>query len=72
LRRALSSEALILYLFIVVYTAVHLLSWTLIRYRLPVDAVLLIFAGAALVKLQEKLSQHYAKRPGILKYKAVQ
>jgi hypothetical protein len=39
---------------------------------LPIDAVLLIFAGAALVKLQEKLSQHYPKRSGILKYKAVQ
>jgi hypothetical protein len=72
LRRSLSSEALILYLFIVVYTTIHLLSWTLIRYRLPIDAVLLIFAGAALVKLQEKLSQHYPKRSGILKYKAVQ
>jgi 4-amino-4-deoxy-L-arabinose transferase-like glycosyltransferase len=71
-RRALSSEALILYLFIVVYTTIHLLSWTLIRYRLPIDAVFLIFAGAALVKLQEKLSRRYAKRPGILKYKAVQ
>jgi hypothetical protein len=65
LRRSLSSEALILYLFIVVYTTIHLLSWTLIRYRLPIDAVLLIFAGAALVKL-------HPKRPGILKYKAVQ
>jgi hypothetical protein len=72
LRRSLSSEALILYLFIVVYTTIHLLSWTLIRYRLPIDAVLLIFAGAALVKLQEKLSRRYPKRPGILKYKAVQ
>jgi hypothetical protein len=72
LRRSLSSEALILYLFIVVYTTIHLLSWTLIRYRLPIDAVLLIFAGAALVKLQEKSSQRYPKRPGILKYKAVQ
>lgn len=37
-----------LYLFIGAYTLLHLLSWALIRYRLPVDAVLLVFAGAAL------------------------
>ena len=70
LHRALSSEALILYLFIFTYTAIHLLSWTLIRYRLPIDAVLLIFAGAALVKLQEKLAHRYARGPSVLRYKA--
>lgn len=39
------------YLFVGIYTAVHLLSWTLIRYRLPVDAVLIPFAGLALQRL---------------------
>ncbi len=38
----------LLYLFIVFYTAMHLLSWSMIRYRLPVDAVLLIFAALAI------------------------
>jgi hypothetical protein len=32
-------------LFCGLYTAIHLLSWSLIRYRLPVDAVLTIFAA---------------------------
>lgn len=32
-----------------VYGTVHLLSWTLIRYRLPVDAVMMPFAGLAAV-----------------------
>ena len=41
-------------LFVFVYTAIHLLSWSLIRYRLPVDAVLLIFAGFAFVQLLKK------------------
>lgn len=45
------SPVLLLYLFIVIYTAIHLLTWTLIRYRLPVDAFLLIFAGLAAVDL---------------------
>jgi hypothetical protein len=59
-RRSLISESLILYLFVITYTAIHLLSWALIRYRLPVDAVLIIFAGTAIVKLQIKLAQRRA------------
>ena len=43
--------ATLLYLFIAVYTAIHLLSWALIRYRLPVDAVLIIFAAYGLTNL---------------------
>jgi hypothetical protein len=60
-RRSFSSEILILYLFIVIYTAIHLLSWALVRYRLPIDAVLIIFAGATLVEIQMKLAQRQAK-----------
>ncbi|MCS7261599.1 MAG: glycosyltransferase family 39 protein [Anaerolineae bacterium] len=43
----------LLYLFGGVYTAIHLLSWTLVRYRLPVDAVLILFAALALVALAD-------------------
>ena len=38
-------------LFAAAYTVVHLMSWALIRYRLPVDAVMLVFAGLALDRL---------------------
>jgi 4-amino-4-deoxy-L-arabinose transferase-like glycosyltransferase len=41
--------------FIVIYTGIHLLTWTLTRYRLPVDAVLLLFAGFALERLGNRL-----------------
>ena len=41
----------LLWLFVAVYSAIHLLSWSLIRYRLPVDAVLVIFAGLAVIEL---------------------
>ena len=61
LRRSLSSGILVLYLFIIIYTTIHLLSWALIRYRLHVDAVLIIFASAALVKVQMKLAQRQSK-----------
>ncbi|HET7010794.1 MAG TPA: glycosyltransferase family 39 protein [Anaerolineales bacterium] len=41
--------------FVLSYTAVHLLSWSLIRYRLPVDAVLLIFAGAGTADIADRI-----------------
>jgi 4-amino-4-deoxy-L-arabinose transferase-like glycosyltransferase len=44
-----------LYLFMVIHTGVYLLSWPSPRYRLPVDAVLMVFAGFALLKLAEQL-----------------
>jgi hypothetical protein len=42
------------YLFILVYTGIHLLTWTLIRYRLPVDALLILFAAYSMTYLAEK------------------
>lgn len=45
----------LLYLFVLIYTGIHLLSWALVRYRLPVDAVLLVFAAAALEDLRRRL-----------------
>jgi 4-amino-4-deoxy-L-arabinose transferase-like glycosyltransferase len=41
----------LLYLFMVIHTAIHLLSWPGLRYRIPVDAVLMIFASLALIEL---------------------
>lgn len=49
------SSQILLYVFILVYTAIHILTWTLIRYRLPVDAILLLFAGLALFDLVERI-----------------
>lgn len=42
------SYAFLLLLFVLVYTGVHVASWVGIRYRLPVDAVLVIFAAYGL------------------------
>ncbi len=41
--------------FVAIYSLIHLLSWALIRYRLPVDAVLMPFAGLALVDLADRV-----------------
>ncbi|MFN8487864.1 MAG: hypothetical protein U0350_09750 [Caldilineaceae bacterium] len=53
---------ILFYLFIVIYAGVHLLTWALIRYRLPVDAVLISFAAFGLVDLAKRffLSPHLA------------
>jgi 4-amino-4-deoxy-L-arabinose transferase-like glycosyltransferase len=46
--------------FAFVYSGVHVLTWTLIRYRLPVDAALIPFAGFALVDIAQRI----LRRPG--------
>ena len=46
-----------------IYTAIHLLSWALIRYRLPVDAMLMPFAALAVTEIiagLTSLSRRYA------------
>ena len=48
------SELFLIYLFFVVYTLIHLLSWTLIRYRLPIDGFLVIFAALSFETLSRK------------------
>ncbi len=58
----LSHPATPLLLFAGVYTAIHILSWSLIRYRLPVDAVMLMFAGVAAVELLEWLRERRTVR----------
>ena len=50
-----AAPAFLLQIFVLIYTVIHLLSWALIRYRLPVDAVLIIFAGMAVVDLANRL-----------------
>jgi hypothetical protein len=46
----LLQPASLLLLFAGVYAGIHIFSWALIRYRLPVDAVMLVFAGVAVIE----------------------
>jgi hypothetical protein len=46
----LSPEGLLL-IFVLIYSMIHLLTWALIRYRLPVDAVLIPFAAVSIQTL---------------------
>jgi len=52
---------LLTYVFMCVYATAHLLSWTLIRYRLPIDVILLIFAGFATTDLIGRM----LRKPGL-------
>jgi 4-amino-4-deoxy-L-arabinose transferase-like glycosyltransferase len=49
------SPAGVLYVYVATYLAIHLLSWAMHRYRLPVDAVMMVFVGLALVDLAPRL-----------------
>ncbi len=51
----LASPRSLVVIFAFVYTLIHLLSWALIRYRLPVDALLVVFAALALVDLAQRI-----------------
>jgi 4-amino-4-deoxy-L-arabinose transferase-like glycosyltransferase len=57
----LSSQGLLV-LFMLFYSAVHLLTWALIRYRLPVDAVLIFYAGVGLLFLGGRI---WPRIPGL-------
>jgi 4-amino-4-deoxy-L-arabinose transferase-like glycosyltransferase len=43
-----------LYLYVAFDTALHLTSWAAPRYRLPSDAIMMVFAGAAVVDLAQR------------------
>jgi hypothetical protein len=47
----------LLWLLIGSYSLLHILSWALIRYRLPVDALLVLFTALGLVQLAERLGR---------------
>jgi hypothetical protein len=44
----LASCILLLAIFIVFYSLLHIFTWAMVRYRLPVDAVLIVFAALAI------------------------
>ena len=53
--RSRSNVEWLLMLFIIVYSGLHILSWALVRYRLPVDAIALIFAALAIDDFYRRL-----------------
>ena len=56
--RSFSNVEWLLLLFIIVYSGIHIFSWALVRYRLPVDAIALIFAALAIDHLYQRIWVH--------------
>lgn len=56
-------ELVPIYLFILVHTGVYSISWTMIRYRLPIDALIIPFGALAVVKLGTLLGQRVRSMP---------
>jgi len=52
----------LLFLFAAFYTVLHVLTWAMVRYRLPVDAVLIPFASLAVVDLAARVRTAVALR----------
>jgi hypothetical protein len=52
-----------LVLFMAFYTSLHILTWAMSRYRLPVDAVALPFAALALLDVAQKLKLAVTPQP---------
>jgi uncharacterized protein with PQ loop repeat len=63
------SPVTLLLLFSFLYTGIHVLTWTLIRYRLPIDAILLIFAGCALADIYQRITIRFNFKPRPLQTK---
>jgi len=51
----LEAPLMLIYMFILIYAAIHILTWTLIRYRLPIDAITIIFAALVFVHIADYL-----------------
>ena len=66
--RKMWRDLLPLYLFCLLHTGVYAISWTLIRYRIPLDIVLIPFAAFALYELALKVKpiRKMAVQKGVL------
>ena len=56
-RRLLVAGAWLVPLFMISYTVLHLLTWAMVRYRLPVDAAAMPFVSLALGELYARLTR---------------
>ncbi len=52
-RSATFHSVVLILLFVSAYSAIHLLSWSLIRYRVPMDPLLLLFASVGICHLMQ-------------------
>lgn len=63
LARISVSKRGLLYLFMLFYSLLHIFTWAFPRYRLPVDAVLIIFAALGMIDIVRRLVADKHVRP---------
>jgi hypothetical protein len=61
--RRCGARLTLLYLFLAFYSLLHIFTWAMARYRLPVDAVALPFAALTIHALADRLLSRRAARP---------
>jgi 4-amino-4-deoxy-L-arabinose transferase-like glycosyltransferase len=53
------SNLIPIWLFMIIHTGVYSISWTMVRYRIPVDSVLIPFASYALIYISDHLKGRF-------------
>lgn len=66
--QSLAHNLTLLYLYIVIYSVMHLMSWAMHRYRLPVDAVMMVFVGLAWEELFRCFSRRWPVLGEVIRY----
>lgn len=61
-RPPIRARSILLFLFALSYTVLHVLTWAMVRYRLPVDAVLIPFAALAIVVIFQEIRAAIPRR----------
>ena len=61
-RKELRAGASLALLFMLCYSTLHVFTWSMVRYRLPVDAVAMAFAALAVVDLYARIGRHLSRR----------
>jgi hypothetical protein len=56
------SPIALLFSFILIYSLMHVMTWTLVRYRLPVDAILVLFSALAMAGLGADVSNLFGRQ----------
>jgi hypothetical protein len=60
----------LLFLFSGFYTLLHIATWAMVRYRLPVDAVMIPWAGLAVADLGIRLWDGLSRGPTVIKVRS--
>jgi hypothetical protein len=62
-RRKILAHSVLPFLFVLFYMVLHVMTWAMVRYRLPVDAVLIPFAALGIAVLFQRIRAALFRRP---------